>query len=92
MITGMYVSNGVGLDGPTKNDTITLMENNTFRSKVWGNGKYDLSYSGKGTKIILHYNYQFGKASYKMEIKRNYYIEPKLVFDYDQNYFFEKIK
>ncbi len=92
MITGTYVSNGNGIDGPNKSDTLILLENNTYESQSWGNGKYTLKKSGKGTTIKIHYDYEFGKAGYQMRIERNFYIKPKLVFDFDQDYYFEKIK
>ena len=92
MITGTYVSNGNGINGPNKSDTLILLENNTYESQSWGNGKYTLKNLGKGTTINIHYDYEFGKASYQMSIERNFYIKPKLVFDFDQDYYFEKIK
>ncbi|MBF4473838.1 hypothetical protein [Flavobacterium sp. HJJ] len=88
MITGTYVSNGSGIDGPNKNDTLILLENNTYESQSWGKGEYTL----KENTINIHYDYEFGKASYQMSIERNFYIKPKLVFDFDQDYYFEKIK
>ena len=88
MIIGTYVSNGIGIDGPNKNDTLILLENNTYESQSWGKGGYTL----KGNTITIHYDYEFGKASYQMSIERNFYIKPKLVFDHDQDYYFEKIK
>lgn len=92
MITGIYVSNGSGIDEPNKNDTLILLENYTYESQSWGKGKYTLNNSGKGTTIKIQYDYEFGKASYQMSIERNFYIKPKLVFDFDQDYYFEKIK
>lgn len=88
MIIGTYVSNGIGIDGPNKNDTLILLENNNYESQSWGKGEYTL----KGNTITIHYDYEFGKASYQMSIERNFYIKPKLVFDFDQDYYFEKIK
>lgn len=92
MIIGTYVSNGNGIDGPNKNDTLILLENYTYESQSWGKGKYTLNNSGKGTTINIQYDYEFDKGSYQMSIERNFYIKPKLVFDFDQDYYFEKIK
>jgi hypothetical protein len=92
MIVGTYISNGNGLDGANKGDTLIISKDNTFKSKTWGKGKYTLNYSTKGTTIRIQYDYEFGKASYHMGIKRNYYIEPKLIFDYDLDYYFYKIE
>ncbi|MEN2412581.1 hypothetical protein [Flavobacterium mesophilum] len=88
MIIGTYVSNGNGIDGPNKNDTLILLENNTYESQTWGKGKYTL----KANTINIYYDYEFGKASYQMRIERNFYLKPKLVFDFDQDNYFEKIK
>lgn len=67
MITGTYVSNGNGIDGPNKNDTLIILENNTYVSQSWGKGKYTLNNSGKGTAINIHYGSRphssFGKTS-----------------------------
>ena len=92
MITGTYVSNGNGIEGPKKSDTLILLENNTFESQSWGKGKYTLKHSGKATTINIIYDYEFGKVGYQMIIERNFYIKPKLIFDFDQDYYFEKIK
>lgn len=91
MITGTYVSNGNSTDGPNKSDTLILLDNNNYISQSWGKGKYTLNNSGKGTTINIHYDYEFGKGSYQMSIKRNFYLKPKLVFDFDQDYYFKKI-
>jgi len=94
MIVGTYVSNNKTsiIDGPSNGDTLVLLDNNTFKSQTWGNGKYSLEYSGKGTKINIHYKYEFGTAGYQMGIQRSFYIKPKIIIDRDLNYYFEKFK
>lgn len=88
MLVGTYVSNGnATIDGPSKGDTLVLNKNNTFHSQTWGKGTYKL----EGSTITLEYNYEFGKATYQMELSRNSSLRPKLVFDFDLEYCFEKI-
>lgn len=88
MIVGTYVSNdNAGIDGPNKGDTLILLENNTFRSQTWGKGTYKL----EGSSITINYNYELGKASYQMGVRRNSSLQPKLVFDFDLESCFEKV-
>ena len=93
MISGTYVSNNKQslIDGPNFGDTLKIYSNNRFESQTWGNGNYKLSYSGKGTIITLKYKYEFGNAVYQTYINRSFFSKPRIVLDFDSEYYFEKV-
>ncbi len=98
MIAGIYVNRKLPnerarnlVEIPYVVDTIKLYENNRFTSLYWGKGVYNIIYSIRGTNIELFYTDEFGKASFNTSITRFYWGKPKLILDWNQNYFYEKI-
>ncbi|MDF2517662.1 MAG: hypothetical protein K0R59_2958 [Sphingobacterium sp.] len=53
---------------PDRNDTLTLLDDNKYRSSYWGNGEYRLEYGIFRTLLVL--SYSEGTASYELEIKK----------------------
>ncbi|MBQ0909947.1 hypothetical protein KBJ98_14635 [Flavobacterium sp. F-328] len=93
MISGTYVSNNKQslIDGPNFGDTLKIYSNDRFESQTWGNGKYKLKHSLTGTNIQLNYRFEFGEASYEMNIYRSFFSKPRINLDSDLEYYFEKI-
>ncbi len=76
---------------PYVDDTLILKADSTFESDFWGNGTYEVNNSLKGSSIKLHYNYEFGKASYTAKIEENDK-GIKIVLFEKKNHHYEKIK
>ncbi|MDQ6469324.1 hypothetical protein RB619_01625 [Flavobacterium sp. LHD-80] len=93
MISGNYVSNNQQslADGPSFGDTLKIYNDNRFESQTWGNGKYKLDHSLKGTEIELTYKYEFGSAGYGMNISRSFFGKPRISISSDLEYYFEKV-
>ncbi|QIH34400.1 hypothetical protein [Sphingobacterium sp. DR205] len=74
---------------PDKDDTLTLLDDNKYRSSFWGNGEYRIEYGIFRTLLVL--SYSGGTASYELEIKK---VGNKItiVLDGACNFFYEKIE
>jgi len=74
---------------PDKDDTLTLLDDNKYRSSFWGNGEYRIEYGIFRTLLVL--SYSGGTASYELEIKK---VGNKItiVLDDTCNFFYEKIE
>ena len=95
-LIGKYVNNNTEplLDGPRPiqegMDTLTIMENNTFSSRTWGEGKYVLESSFIETRIDLTYSYSMGKAGYEMSVTKPLFGKIRVWLNHDLNFYFEK--
>lgn len=96
-ILGEYANNNTKpiLEGPSpiQNgiDTLKLLENDTFESKTWGNGRYEISKSFMRTEIDLTYTYPMGKAGFSTQIEKSMFGKIKIWLDYDLEFYFEKV-
>lgn len=97
MLVGTYVvkysnNSSSAVELPSSKDTLIILKDKKFKSSNWGEGKYDLSYSIRGTKINLHYKYEFGTAGFSTSLNRNWLFgKTKIMLDYDSDLYFEKI-
>lgn len=95
MLLGTYVNKNYEQKHLTElskiRDTIQLFENRKYTSGYFGKGTYRISYSIKGTSIVLKYNYEMGKAQRGAYIKRINFGNPQIIMSNDMNYFYEKI-
>lgn len=96
-IIGKYVNNNTEptLEGPSpiQNgvDTLRLFDNGTFKSRTWGDGTYEFEDAFFESKIDLTYSYPMGKAGYQMIAKKSLLGNVKLWFNFDLNFYFEKV-
>lgn len=77
---------------PNIADTLTLKQNSRFVSNHWGEGKYQLENTLKGSHIRLIYNYDFGQGSYRAKLARDDFRKPKIVMFEDNDHYYKKIK
>jgi len=95
MVKGIYINTNYeksnGTDIPNQMDTLILFENNTFKSNYWGNGRYKLVYSYRGTELNLFYQYQFGKGVFKAKITREWFSTPKVIIEKDLDHYYKKL-
>ena len=72
---------------PDKDDTLTLLDGNKYRSSFWGNGEYRIEYQVFRTLLVL--SYSGGTASRELKIKK---VGNKIniVLDDTCDFFYEK--
>ena len=94
-IVGTYVLNNyeknIIAEIPSDNDTLILNSDKTFTSGFYGNGKYEINKNILTTKIQLHYNYEFGTASYKATIENKLFEKTRINLNDDLNIAYNKI-
>ncbi|MCH4824604.1 hypothetical protein ML462_15630 [Gramella lutea] len=76
---------------PSNKDTLILNPDKTFNSGYYGNGKYEIENNFLNTKILLHYNYEFGTASYKAKIENKLFEEIKINLNDDLEITYNKV-
>lgn len=95
MIKGTYISytSDITLTGTVSSDidTLHILGNGKFHSKILGNGNYGIVYSYKGTKIELRYTYEFGEAGILTYMARSWFGRPKIVMSHDFSHYYQKI-
>ena len=91
MLTGVYINinyeNSPAVETSRNLDTLYIYEDNTFSSRYYGNGKYNLSYSLKGTEIDLKYK----SSGYNTFVTRGFLGKPKIILFSDINHYYVKI-
>lgn len=80
-------------EAPTKNDTLTLFEGNTFVSQWFGQGEYKISKIGDYRIIDLSYKEDNLHVGYGLIIKEKsvFNQNPILNISIDGSYYYEKI-
>ena len=97
-LEGRYINNNADnvLEGPRPIsqgvDTLVINDDNTFDSQTWGEGTYKVEPSIFGTRIDLTYDYEMGKAGYKMLVTSPLFGQERIWLNHDLNFYFEKIK
>jgi hypothetical protein len=87
MLLGTYVNKNYenSIFGGNYLDTLILFGNNQFESKYWGSGRFELSYSFKGTKISMHSSNSLFTTAY-----RSWFSNPRILIVRDFNTYYEK--
>lgn len=72
MVLGKYYFKyhecGTSAELPDRDDTLTLLDDNKYRSSYWGNGEYRVEYGIFRTLLVL--SYSGGTASHELGIKK----------------------
>lgn len=91
MLIGVYANKNFKHSpiGPNIPDTIVLYENNRFVQSYMGNGSYKISFSIKGTKILLDYD-DVTATDFYINISRIWFGKPKIIFFKDTGHCYEK--
>ncbi|MCS4226067.1 hypothetical protein [Sphingobacterium sp. BIGb0165] len=72
---------------PDRDDILTLLDDNKYRSSFWGNGEYRIEYGVFRTLLVL--SYSGGTASSELEIKKTGN-NIMIVLDDTCDFFYEK--
>ena len=96
MLVGSYTNVNfdyvpVTADIPYSKDILRIFKDGHFSSSYWGEGTYELSHTMKGTKIILRYDYEFGKASFITYVERDFLGSIKIILFRDNNHHYLKL-
>ncbi len=87
MLLGTYVNKNYenSIFGGNSLDTLILFGNNQFKSKYWGSGRFELSYSFKGTTINMN-----SSNSLTTTVYRSWFSNPRILVTRDLNTYYEK--
>jgi len=90
IMCGLYQYNfpAILADGPKMGDQLSLKENGYFEWIPGESGTYEI----QGSKLILNYDYEFGKGSYEYKIYRPFSLGvPRIGVSSDLEYYFQKV-
>ncbi|MBX2922622.1 MAG: hypothetical protein KF746_10560 [Chitinophagaceae bacterium] len=87
MLKGIYINKNYenSIFGGSALDTLIIFGNNQFDSKYWGSGRFDLSYSLRGTTINMHSNNSLTTSVY-----RSWFSNPRIMIMKDLDTYYER--
>ena len=91
MLTGIYINvnyeNSPAAEASRNLDTLYIYADNTFYSRYYGKGRYNLSYSLGGTEIDLN----FQNSGLNTSVSRVFFGKPKIGIFWDISHYYVKI-